>query len=73
MSPGPAASAPESRSKKTGQESVGRAVLKRAILGLLLLFVMVSSSAWLLHSGIGAEAEPAEDEVAVSVPSDQMR
>lgn len=72
MSPGPAASAPESRSK-TGQESVGRAVLKRAILGLLLLFVMVSSSAWLLHSGIGAEAEPAEDEVAVSVPSDQMR
>lgn len=72
MSSRPAASAPQSHSK-TGQEHLGRSVLKRAIVGVVLLFILVSSSAWLLHSGIEAGAEPAENEVAVSEPAGRTR
>lgn len=46
-------------------------MLVRAIIGIVLLFVLVSSSAWLLHAGIQAEAETAEDTVAITEPVDR--
>lgn len=70
MQPGPAASAPESHSSSR-QEHLGRSLLKRAILGVVLLFIIVSSGAWLMNAGIEAEADPAGDDVAVSLPADR--
>ena len=46
-----------------------RSVLKRALLWLVLLFIMVTGGAWLMHAGIQAEAEPAPDEPVISVPA----
>lgn len=71
MSP-EAASAQESRNN-TLPEHLGRSLLKRAIVGVLLLSVLVSSGAWLLHAGIEAEAVTAGNEVAVSEPAGQTR
>ncbi len=50
-----------------------RSVLKRALLGLVLLFILVSGGAWLLHNGIQAEAEPVADEPAITAPADRTR
>jgi hypothetical protein len=47
-------------SRPTGaaaQRKSSRSILKRALLGLVLLFVMVSGGAWLMHAGIEAEAD----------------
>ena len=49
------------------QEPWGRSVLKRALLGLVLLFALVSSGAWLLHAGI----QPAADDQFIEVPVDR--
>lgn len=70
MSPGPVASAPKPIDHDR-QDNLGRSVLVRAIIGIVLLFVLVSSSAWLLHAGIQAEAETAEDTVAITEPVDR--
>ena len=52
-------------------EPFGRLLLKRAALGVILLVIIVSGGAWLMHNGIEAEAEPAvSDEVAVSQSAD---
>ena len=39
------------------REVYGRSILKRALLGIFLLFIMVSGGAWLMHAGIEAEAD----------------
>ena len=44
-----------------------RSVLKRAALGVVLLLIIVSGGAWLMHNGIEAEA----DEVAISQPAER--
>ncbi len=54
------------------QETFARSVLKRLVVGVVLLFILVSGGAWLMHAGIEAEAETA-DEVAVSDPADRTR
>nr|PZN88098.1 MAG: hypothetical protein DIU57_00990 [Pseudomonadota bacterium] len=72
MSPGPAASASNSIDNNR-QDSLGRSVLVRAIIGILLLFLFVSGSAWLMNAGIQAEAETAEDTAAISEPVDRPR
>ena len=41
----------------TARELSGRSVLKRALLGIFLLFIMVSGGAWLMHAGIEVEAD----------------
>jgi hypothetical protein len=47
-------------------------VFKRVVLGVVLLFVMVSGWAWLMNAGIEAEAETADD-VAISQPATWTR
>lgn len=72
MQPGPAESSPKSESSSR-QASLGRSVLKRAVIGLVLLFIIVSGGAWLMHAGIQAEAEPAGEEASLSEPADRTR
>lgn len=67
----PAVSASDSDIFNARQEPWGRSLLKRALLGLVLLFILVSSGAWLMHNGIEAEAEPAAGEQAISAPADR--
>ncbi|PZN14180.1 MAG: hypothetical protein DIU63_12535 [Proteobacteria bacterium] len=55
-------------------EPFGRTLLKRAALGVILLIIIVSSGAWLMHNGIEAGAEPAfTEEVAISQSADRAR
>jgi len=63
----PAVSAPDSDILTTMQEPWGRSVLKRALLGVVLLFALVSSGAWLLHAGI----QPGADDQFIEVPVDR--
>jgi hypothetical protein len=70
MAPGPAASVTDGTNHQMPR---ARSVLKRALLGLVLLFIMVSGGAWLMHAGIEAEAETAADEPAISAPAGQPR
>lgn len=73
MASGPADSAPNVDSANLGQTPRTRSVLKRALLGLVLLFIMSAGGAWLMHAGIEAEAEPAPDGPAISVPAAPSR
>jgi len=63
----------ESPVSNARREPFARSVLKRAALGVVLLLIIVSGGAWLMHNGIEAEAEPALDEVAISRPADRTR
>jgi len=56
----------------THRETYARSVIKRVLLGVVLLFVMVSGWAWLMNAGIQAEAETADD-VAISQPTTWTR
>ncbi len=50
-------SAPSRDDRSAPRERPARSVLKRALLGLLLLAAFASGGAWLWHAGIEAEAE----------------
>ncbi|HEX7072742.1 MAG TPA: hypothetical protein VF226_01775 [Hyphomicrobiaceae bacterium] len=56
----------------TRHDTYTRSVFKRVVLGVVLLFVMVSGWAWLMNAGIEAEAETADD-VAISQPATWTR
>lgn len=56
----------------THRDTYTRSVFKRVVLGVVLLFVMVSGWAWLMNAGIQAEAETADD-VAISQPANWAR
>ena len=73
MAPSPAVSAPDMDENNKRQLPRARSVLKRALLGLILLFIMVSGGAWLMHAAIEAEAEPAPGEPAISTPAGPLR
>jgi hypothetical protein len=55
----PAFSAPNSDTGNR-QDRPAHSVWKRALLGVMLLFIMASGGAWLLHASIEAEADEAE-------------
>lgn len=65
----PAFSASDSDYRNARQDRPARSVLKRALLGVTLLFILVSGGAWLMHAGIEAEA----DEGTISAPADPRR
>lgn len=68
-------SRPEPSASETAaanHDPYARSVLKRVVLGVVLLFVMVSGWAWLMNAGIQAEAETADD-VAISQPATWTR
>lgn len=44
-----------------GAHTSGRALLKRALLGLVLLFTMVSGGAWVMHAGLESDRTIAGD------------
>lgn len=69
MASEPASSASDVFGTNAGQMPRTRSVLMRALLGLVLLFIIAAGGAWLMHAGIQAEAEPAPEEAAVSVQS----
>lgn len=50
-----AATAPVATTVRVG--GAARSVLKRSLLGIVLLFVMVVGSVWLMHASIEAEAD----------------
>lgn len=53
----PSDPAPSREVPSAPHERPARSVLKRALLGLLLLAAFASGGAWLWHAGIEAEAE----------------
>lgn len=69
MASRPVSYTPDEDNISERQMPLTRSVLKRALLGLVLLFIMVAGGAWLMHASIEAEAETTPDTPTASLPA----